>query len=338
MRSTNLATSLCASIATALAFCAMLSACNGPAASLSSSVLPPSSREAAPVKGSAPTPIPFKFETVNDPNSDNNQVMGINQLGKIVGTFGAGAGSDIAQSYAAQPPYPKFLGMDYPGAQGTTATSLTSNKIVAGYVINPPQLPGIWAFVRVRGLWYLMKDRDEGKGKNAVTEILGISDSEIAVGYYLNDKDVSVPFVLNAVTQQFTTLKPPGAVSAEATGIDGKGNIVGFETLSSGRIVGFFLNVGTYYQIAYPNARATEALSLNWQNQLVGRYQDSHKHWHGFVLTYPMNGGAKQIWQRVNEPHADGETVVTGINNHDAICGWYVDAAGHTDGFVAKPQ
>jgi hypothetical protein len=340
MRTIKVTTRLYASITTALGLCALVfSGCNGPTSSMSSlQELPQGSRAVMPLSGSAtPTPIPFKFVTVDDPNSNVNRVTGINQLAKIVGSFGGGSGSATPESYTSEPAYIKFRGANYPDAQGTTATSLTSNKVIAGYVANPQGLDGTWGFIRARGVWTLLKDRKEGKGNKAVTEVLGINDSEIAVGYYLNTSGASAPFVLNAVTEQFTDLTPTGAASSEATGINGKGDISGTETLNSGKVEGFFLEIGTYYPLTYPNSKATQAISLNWQDQIVGEYEDSAGAIHGFILTGPTAGGEKRQWQSVDEPNAAGTTVITGITDKDVICGWYIDGNGNVDGFVGTP-
>jgi hypothetical protein len=329
--------SLYASLTIALGLCALLlSACNGPAASSSPPGMIPA-RSKVPSPATTGTPIPFTFITVDDPNSNTNMVTGINQLAKVVGTFGGGSASNIAESYDSVPPYTRFLGLNYPGAQGTVATSLTSNKTIAGYVISPQQLSGTWAFVRTNGVWALMKNHKEGSGTSAVTEILGINDSKLAVGFFLNTAGVSVPFVLDTATEQFTSLNPPNAIGAVATGINGKGNISGTETLSGGAQIGYYLQTGTYYQIAYPKALMTQVLSLNWQDQVVGEYEDAGGI-HGFLLDNPTSGGGARQWQSVDEPNAVGATVITGIDNHDDICGWYIDSAGHVNGFVANPK
>jgi hypothetical protein len=317
-------------------FALLLSACNGPASSMSP-LAPLGAHKTMPDAGSAtPTPIPFTFSTVDNPNSKTNKVTGINQLAKIVGVYGGGSASNIWESYTSQSPYTQFRPDNYPGAQGTWATSLTSNKTIAGYVIDPPQLTGTLGFVKTGGVWTLMKDRNEGTGNNAVTEFNGINDSKTAVGFYLDNYGFSHAFVVNTVTETFTNLSPPGAIDAVATGIDGKGNITGWETTSGGT-TGFYLRTGTYYTFNYPNAVATWGLSLNWQDQVVGDYEDTSGNIHGFVLTYPTNGGQTRVWQSVDEPKAVGGTVITGINNHDTVCGWYVDSSGNTNGFVAAP-
>jgi hypothetical protein len=321
-------------------FSLALSACSGPASSFSSAAaVPQRSQSVKPLNASSPTPspIPFVFQTVDDPNSNFNEVNGINQLSKIVGTYGSGQGSNIYNSYNSLPPYTVFHGVNDQGSQGTVATSLSSNKDIAGYVIDPSGLPaGIYAFVRINSLFTLLSDSNEGTGNDAVTEILGINDSGLAVGFYVNPSGIDVPFELNIPTVTFTELKPPGSVNAEATGINGKGNISGWESTNKGT-EGFYLQAGTYYPFLYPGSQATYALSLNWQDQIVGDYIDSHGKTHGFLLTGPTRGGAKQQWQVIDEPNAAAGTWVTGISNHEDICGYYVDASGVQHGFVAVP-
>ena len=286
-----------------------------------------------------PSPIPFKFTIVDDPNSHSNQVTGINQLKKVVGVWGGGSGSSIWQSYTAQPPFNKFRDMDDPGAQGTFATSITSNRIIAGFVQDPKKLHGVYAVVQVKSQWTLMHDPNEGKGKHAVTEIWGINDSELAVGFYesANPGGVKIPFELNVPNASFTDLKPPNVTGdAAATGINGKGDITGWETTSTG-VKGFFLQAGTYYPFYYTGAIATYALSLNWSDQVVGYYVDASGVRHGFLLIGPSKGGGTQVWQTIDAPGDAGGTVVTGINNHHVICGYYVDMYGVQHGFVAEP-
>lgn len=321
----------------AVVFCSLVvSACSGIGSSFLSSPTLQQSHVAVPKSKVSPTPIPFTYTTIDDPNSNTNAVNGINQLGKIVGDFGGGSGSNIPESYSAISPYSKFRNLNYPGAQGTVATSLSSNKQIAGYVIDPGTATGTFGFVRVRSLWTLFADPHEGTGNNAVTEILSIDGSGYAVGFYLNGSGVKVPFELDTTTGVFTELHPPGATSAEATGINGKDNISGWETTSSGER-SFYLQSGTYYPIQYPKVQATYATGVNWQDQVIGYFLDSQNVAHGFILTGPTRGGAEQTWQVIDEPNATGGTWVTCMSNHSYITGYYVDAYGAQHGFIGTP-
>jgi hypothetical protein len=282
--------------------------------------------------------ISFTFQTVDNPGSSVNRVNGINQAADIVGTTGDGNASPFV-SYISQPPYNSFQTVKYTGAQGTVVmniTSVISNPILAGYVIHPPQLPGIWGYVQINGLPTLLRDRKGGKGPTSVSEILGANDSAFGVGYYKNAYGHNAPVVVNIPTERWTALKPPGAVDAKGTGINAVGDITGSESGSPGT-VGFFVQVGHYYTFAYPGATATYALGINSQDQIVGNYLDANGKSHGFLLTGPK-GGSGQTWQAIDEPNGAQGTVVTGVNDNDAICGYYVDGSSVQHGFVATPN
>jgi len=313
----------------------VLSACNGSLGSPLSAV-PGGSPQVTHAR-TTPSPIPFKFQTVDDPNSNTNEVTGINQRGKIVGTYGAGSASNISQSYSADPPYTKFRKMNYPGAEGTNATSLSTKRLIAGYVTNPSSLNGVWAFIRTNGIWSLLKDRKQGDGDNAVTKLLGVNNAEYAVGYYTNSSGVEIPFEVNLVTENFVNLQPPDAKSAEATGISGRGNICGTEVLGDGSSEGFYLEKGTYYTFKYAGAINTWALGINPNDQIVGQYEDASGNLHGFILTYPNAGSAGRVWQSVDVPNAVS-TKLTGISTHQWISGSYLDTGGRTHGFVGMPK
>ena len=312
-----------------------IAACSGPGASFSPDSATQSSH-AKPMATSSATPIPFIFQTADDPSSAKNAVTGINELSKIIGVYGAGQGSSLPASYTSQPPYTKYKAMNYAGAQGTYMTSLSSNKVQAGYVIEPAGQTGTFGAARISGLWTLFADPNEGTGDNAVTEINSINDSENAVGYYVSPSGGDVPFELDVPTGVFTDIMPPGISNAVATGIDGKGSISGWESTSAGA-KGFYLLNGTYYTFSYPHAAATFALGLNYSDQVVGDYVDSAGTTHGFLLTGPNRGGGSQVWQSIDEPNAAQGTWVTGINSHHDICGYYIDASGIQHGFVAVP-
>jgi hypothetical protein len=311
------------------------SACSGPSSVSSIGAVPQAVQRSRPLAGA--TPIPFSFQTVDDPSSTVNRVNAITKLGEIVGNVGSGTPSSPLGSYTAVPPYNDFVPLQIAGV-GVGATSISgsgSTLTIAGYIITPPQLRGTWALALFSGIPYIFKDRKEGKNSDAVTEILGINGTDFGVGYYLNVTGASVPVVVNLIAEKFTALKPPGYKSAQATGINDTNHITGWDTTSAGT-AGFYLKAGTYYSFTYPGSAATEATGINNQDQVVGYYQDSAGLTHGFVLNSPM-GGSQQTWQSLDDPNAVHGTWVTGINDNDEICGYYIDGSGVQHGFVATP-
>jgi len=314
---------------TLIVMAGILSGCSGVGSVASPSSVVPQTKKSSGIS--------FNFQTVDDPASPTNRVNGIDLLGDIVGTIGNGNAGSPYVSYISQPPYTTFQNETYAGAKGTVATSISSvagQTIVAGWVNNPPQLPGVWAFVQINGLWTIFRDRKGGKGPNSVTEILGVNDAGFAVGYFINSTGNQIPVVITIPTEKFIALKPPPPfTNAEATGINNFGDITGWEQRASGT-VGFFEQAGKYYTFSYPGAASTYALGINSQDQIVGYYVDSSNAKHGFVLTGPKGGGG-QSWQSVDETNGAQGTAIAGINDKDSICGYYVDANGAQHGFIA---
>lgn len=302
----------------------------------------PQGARAARAAAAGPTPIPFTFQTVDDPSSTTNAVTGIDGAGEIVGTIGNGAGG-----YTSVPPYTTFVSLGYSGAGAIGINGLSvsgSTTVVVGYVAKPPSLRGTWGYYIINGLGGLTKDRKGLKGKTSFTDLLGVNDSETGVGYDVAPSGLNAAFVLDIPTLKYKALNPPGASSngAEATGINDVGDIVGWVGPAKSA-TGFLERLATYYSIAYPGAKATEALGINTeaqvsQEQVVGGYHDASGMQHGFLLTGPTLGASGQVWQSIDEPNGAQGTVVTGINANDDICGYYVDSNGVQHGFVAVPN
>jgi hypothetical protein len=53
---------------------------------------------------------------------------------------------------------------------------------------------------------------------------------------------------------------------------------------------------------------------------------------HGFTWTHAHG------FKTVNDPHGVNTTTINGVNSHGDLVGFYVDKAGNTDGFLARPR
>jgi uncharacterized membrane protein len=282
--------------------------------------------------GPSPTPYNWNFVTVNDPSSStSSRVLGIDDLGQVVGNFGSGTPSDPSHGFSSLTPYTQFRTLNFPLAVNTVATSISGTRIVAGYFVDNSPGRHTFGFIRNRAIWTYYKDFKTPKGPNTVNELLGINDSGIAVGFYKDSYGNDMPYEL--ADGHYQPLRPPGAVTAMATGINKPGDITGAETLASGVTEGWALRNGVYSQFSYAGASSTQAFAINYQGEIVGSYVDGAGT-HGFILT----SLSQQQWQSIDEPNAAGVTVVTSINDHHTISGWYVDASGRTNGFVATIQ
>jgi hypothetical protein len=286
----------------------------------------------------------WTFSTLNNPdNTKFNELTGINNIGRICGWDGIfGSKRTPARGYCVQS-YGKsnFRNENYPNALDTIVTSVNSAKSLAGWYLSPTA-GWIFGCIFTKGIWTSYKDPKLRHGTSNTTELLGINQSGLAVGFYTDDLGVNHAFELDTATGKFHPVNPPGGISVEATGINGKGDIVGMMTTTKGSLTclissckSFLLKGGTYTVFSYPNATDTEALAVNWQDQVVGSYLDSAAVTHGFVLTNPLK---QPNWQSVDEPKATTITVLTSIEDHDYMVGYYLDSTGKVNGFLASPQ
>ena len=276
----------------------------------------------------------YKFVTVDNPDDlKYNQLTGINNLAKLTGFEGSGSKADPSIGYVVRPPYgpQNFSEEPYPTAVNTVITSLNNMKVIAGYY--SVQRGRIFGCIYQNGIWSSYQDPKLLRSKINITELLGISDADLAVGFYENDSKNDYPFELNPASGEFHGIFPPGATSAVASGINGKGDIVGWASVG-GATIGYLLKGGLYTFLSYPGAVETKLTAVNWQDQISGSYVDHAGVTHGFVLTNPLSS---QQWLSVDNPLAAGTTFIAGIENHHRVVGYYVDAEGVTHGFMGTP-
>jgi hypothetical protein len=269
----------------------------------------------------------FNFTTINDPLDPTTEILGINNLGKICGYYGS-----PTVGFIARPPYlaTQFHKYLYPGAADTVVTSINNTNFVAGWYSD--NKGRIFGFTEWQGIWTTYQDNHLLHApQSQTTKLLGLSDADLAVGSYQLD-GVDHGFELNLPTGKFVNITPPNATNSAATGINGKGDIVGWLTLASGATEGWLLKDGIFTEFAYPAGVQTQAAGVNWSDDIVGSFEDTSGNTHGFLLTDVLK---TQIWAQIDDPSATGETVVTSVNNHHAMTGYYQDASGNIDGFLA---
>ena len=273
----------------------------------------------------------YTFTTLNDQADPTfNQLLGINDHGKIAGYFGSGATGHPNKGYTLSKPYGQgnYHNENFPGSVQTQVTAIDNIGNTAGFWVDGNG--NNFGFIEWNGVFTSYKDPHTGAG--TVNQLLGLNDKGIAVGFYTDANGVNHAYKLNQSNGKFTELLPPGAVSALATGINDNGDISGFLTSSNGNTVGFLLKGSTYTEFDFPNSTNTMALVINKYDQIVGAYVDGNGLMHGFVLSSPLSHAK---WQSINDPNGIGTTTVNGINDNGQLVGFYVDGAGNTDGFLA---
>jgi probable HAF family extracellular repeat protein len=154
---------------------------------------------------------------------------------------------------------------------------------------------------------------------------------------------VGILFPISAFPFEYISIDYPGAYSTTASGINDRGQIVGYYTVEVtpppnpvNRTHGFVYYKGAFTTLDYPGALDTWASAINDNGQIVGRYVDSASKTHGFFYD-------KGVFSSLDYPGAF-ITDARGINNRGQIIGYYTvqitppdppdPAVNRTHGFV----
>jgi hypothetical protein len=280
----------------------------------------------------------YTFTTLdNQKDPTFNQLLGINGHHVIVGYFGSGADAQHPnKGYVLKPPYGQgnYTDENFPGSAQTQVVAINNIGDTAGFWVTAGGTNH--GFVRWNGVFENLNDPKTPHMAGSVNQLLGVNDNGVAVGFYNDAAGNSHAYQVNQATRVFTAIKIPGAVSALATGINKAGYIVGIAT-DAAKVTTSWLRspTGQLTTFQFPGGSDTQAFGINPQKQIVGSYLDGHGVMHGFVLTSPQ--GPKSVWQKIDDPHGVGSTVVNGINGAGDLVGFYTDAAGNTDGMLATP-
>ena len=121
-------------------------------------------------------------------------------------------------------------------------------------------------------------------------------------------------------------------MSSTASGINNRGDIVGFFTNQRGKTEGFLLTPrGTVIEFRIPRASSTMAFGINDFGEVAGTFmRGSGSNAKSFGFTWRPGRG----FTVVNDPLGSGATTLNGINDAGDLVGFYTDAKGNTDGLL----
>jgi probable HAF family extracellular repeat protein len=204
-----------------------------------------------------------------------SQALGINDRGDIVGNFVLARAQSHGFLYSGGS-Y-TLVDVPFPGQQ-TAPHGINNAGEVVGYYLSglgPPYKGflldgGTYTSLIVPGADYLTdpyKVNDSG-------QIVGIYAQGLGAGYH--------GFLLS--DGSYTLLDVPSATETIVSGINNRGQIVGYYT-AGGSQHGFLLSGGSYGTVDVPGATLTEIWDINDAGQLVENYLDAAGTFHGFVAT-----------------------------------------------------
>jgi hypothetical protein len=283
----------------------------------------------------------YSYTTLDSSNDLTfNQLLGINNSGVIAGYFGSGMADHPNKGYELLAPnygQADYRVENFPGSNQTQVTGLNDGSAEVGF--QSPTNTGTDANYG----WYTLNNGRSftqvdvplpGKFSPAsptVTQLLGVNDDDLAVGFENDSNGNAHGFVYNLRNNQATFTTISGASSVTDSAINNSGQVAGFFTPSSGPVESFLVTHGSLETFAYPGAASTEALGVNDYDEVVGVYTTgSGSSAQNFGFTWTKQGG----FTTVDDPDGMGMTTVNGVNDHGDLVGFYVDSAGNTDGML----
>jgi hypothetical protein len=282
----------------------------------------------------------YSFQTIDNPRDLTfNQLLGINDEGQIVGYFGSGAAGHPNKGYVIPPFSHSFVNENFPGSVQTQVTGENNRGVTVGFWSNTNMGVGMdanFGWVDVNGHFRTADYPAGSPASPAVDQLLGVNDSDIAVGFYTDASGNNHGYEYNINTGRFSSVVDPNAPSTSLTAaaINDLGQVAGVYTAPDGNTDGFLLSHGHLTGLAAPGASSTMALGVNNFDEVVGVFVPSGNAnaLEGFTWT-PQHG-----FTVINDPHGLESTTINGVNDRGQLVGFYVDANGNTDGFLATPQ
>jgi hypothetical protein len=297
-----------------------------------------------PAKAARPAAVVaggYQFVTIGSTRDRTfNQILGINNNGRIAAYYGSGAAGHPNKGYTINAPYAQgdIKSENFPGAAQTQAIGLSDDGVQVGFYATASGANFGWYF---NGSFHKVEFPTGNNAKPVVDQLLGVNDHDIAVGFYNNSAGASRGYEYNIKTHKFSLVAKPGAPTGgkapnlTAAAINNHGEVAGFYTTTGGTVDAFTKLGNSFRTLAVKGATMTQAFGVNDNGTVVGTYTDGSggtATTHGFI--WRSNGS---VTTGVDDPKGVGTTFLNGINNEGDIVGFYTDSAGNTDGLVAFP-
>ena len=280
----------------------------------------------------------WTFSTLDNQNDPTfNQLLGINNRGQISGYFGSGAQGHPNKGYllVMSRNGTRYQDENVPGALQTQVTGLNDLGVTVGFWSNQntaSQSNDNFGFYSWGGHYATVDFPAANNATPAVNQLLGVNDSDIAVGFYTDAKGSNHGYIYSITRHRFRSISILGATSVTASAINNRNDIAGFYTDAAGVTRSFVRHwFGRRTTLVYPGASATQAFGINDFGEVVGTYttgSGNNAKTYGFTWTRP--GG----YRTISDPQGVGATTLNGVNDAGDLVGFYTDAAGNTDGFL----
>ena len=295
--------------------------------------------------------MPYTYTTLNNSNDLTfNQLLGINDNNVIAGYFGSGMANHPNKGYYLLPG--QFTQLDYrvenfTGSNQTQVTGLNDGSTQVGF--QSPTNTGTDADFG----WYSLNNGRTFTPVNVplptgympltstpVTQLLGVNDHNIAVGFENDSNNNAHGFVYSIASGKVVFTSIPDATSVTDAAVNDQDQVAGFFTPGSGapsgvQVEAFLTTAHGIIPLNFPGATMTMALGVNNHDEVVGSYADPTGT-HGF--TWTKQAGFITIDDVNGIVNGMSSTTVNGVNDHGDLVGFYTDNNGNTDGMLVTPN
>jgi hypothetical protein len=191
-----------------------------------------------------------------------------------------------------------------------------------------------FGFVDAGGIFTNVNNPATATTSPTFNQLLGVNDSNIAVGFYTDALGVTHGFTYNIAAKTFSAnIDDPFAVgNTTAAAINNSGQIAGFYTDAGGAFHGFIDTGGSFKTLDVSGAMDTSLLGLNNVGQAVGFDIDAAGAMHGVVCNV-----VTMTCQETDDPKGIGTTTFNGVNDKGQVVGFYVNGNDNTIGLLASP-
>jgi hypothetical protein len=285
----------------------------------------------------------YHFQTIDNPKDLTfNQLLGINDEDQIVGYFGSGAAGHPNKGYRIPPFSRTFIDENFPGSVQTQVTGENNRGVTVGFwssMNNANMMNDNHGFVDVDGHFRTADFPTATPATPPVDQLLGVNDQDVAVGFWTDNAGNNHGYEYNVNSSSYSSVVDPNLKGASliAAAINDRGDVAGVYTNGAGATHGYLLSHGQFTDLSVPGSTSTMALGVNNSDEVVGVFVPSSdaNALEGFTWT-PQHG-----FTVVNDPKGVNggnlTTTINGVNDFGQVVGFYVDANGNTDGFLATP-
>jgi probable HAF family extracellular repeat protein len=162
------------------------------------------------------------------------------------------------------------------------------------------------------------------------TQLLGINNNNFIAGYH--GANPNMGFTYDYSTSTFTNENYPKSQQTQVIGINNDPFKTSGFYIEHGKTIGFTDFEGTFTSVAYPKKPFNQLLSQNDFGQAAGYYSSNAAGTLPDVpYVYDEFGGVFEVY---TIPGAVGGAQATGINNAGSVCGFYIDGAAVSHGWL----